>query len=294
MSMNCLNCDSPRVRYDKNTDNYVCLECGYTYAKQYFFISHSHLDIEKVRVIRNVIEETFFYEPILFFLKCISNDTELQDLIYREISERIWFVYCKSKNAESSKYVQQERAYLQKLIESGKRINVVESELDKFEIWDKECYEYLRSQIAYQIKISKIFISYPREADSFAKQLYTEFSNRGYSIWQDTDLTAGSLWFDTIESKIKQNSYKDGVFLLLLTKNSLHSQYVLAEIHQALSNGAFIVPVSLCKDENERQELLDKIKSVCPNLLDRFLINVSQEDIPLACDKIIQAFQTKK
>ena len=294
MAMKCLNCDSPRLRYDKDSDRYVCLQCGYTYAKQYFFISHSHLDIEKVRVIRNVIEETFLYEPILFFLKCISNDNELQDLIYREISERIWFVYCKSENAENSKYVQQERAYLQKLIDSGKHINVLEIELDKFEIWDEECYEYLRSQIAYQIKISKVFISYSRETRSLANELYSEFASRGYSVWQDTQLTVGGNWFNSIQSNIKKNSYKDGIFLLLLTENSLESQYVYTEIRQALDYGAYVMPVLFCEDEKERTSLITKMHEVYPQLKGNAWIAINPDDMPSACDKIIQTFKNHK
>ena len=117
------NCDSTHIKYDKNSDCYVCLNCKHVYPKEYWFISHSHLDIEKVRIVRNVIEEIFFYEPILFFLKCISDDNELTNLIEREIDERVWFVYCQSKNAENSFYVQQERQYLDGLIAKRYRHN---------------------------------------------------------------------------------------------------------------------------------------------------------------------------
>ena len=73
--MKCYNCESKKLVCDNEIDAYVCQDCGYEHYKQYFFISHSHQDIEKVRIIRNVIEETFFYEPILFFLKCLSDKT---------------------------------------------------------------------------------------------------------------------------------------------------------------------------------------------------------------------------
>lgn len=65
--MKCYKCDSKKLICDTFEDEYVCHNCGYKYPKQYFFISHSHKDIEKVRIIRNLIEETFFYEPIMFF-----------------------------------------------------------------------------------------------------------------------------------------------------------------------------------------------------------------------------------
>ena len=39
----------------------------------YVFISHSHKDIEKVRILRNVMEENGF-EPLCFFLKCLTKN----------------------------------------------------------------------------------------------------------------------------------------------------------------------------------------------------------------------------
>lgn len=156
MSTNCcINCQSRRLAYVKENDSYKCLDCGYEYPKQYFFVSHSHLDIEKVRIIRNIIEETFFYEPILFFLKCLSDENEIQNLIRREINERIWFVYCDSENARKSEYVKKEREMVDSLIVSKKRINVLNIELDKFNIWDEACYDYIREQISYRIRKPK-------------------------------------------------------------------------------------------------------------------------------------------
>lgn len=56
------------------------------------FLSHSHQDINKVRKIRNLLEQRGF-EPLLFFLKCLTDDDEIEDLIKREITEREWFIY---------------------------------------------------------------------------------------------------------------------------------------------------------------------------------------------------------
>ena len=41
----------------------------------YVFISHSHQDIQKVRQIRNAMEEAGF-EPLCFYLKCLSDEDE--------------------------------------------------------------------------------------------------------------------------------------------------------------------------------------------------------------------------
>ena len=70
----------------------------------YVFISHSHLDIDKVRILRNRMEEEGF-EPLCFYLKCLTEEDEITGLIQREIDAREWFVYVDSKNARNSDWV---------------------------------------------------------------------------------------------------------------------------------------------------------------------------------------------
>ena len=76
----------------------------------YIFISHSHKDIKKVRKIRNKLEDNGF-EPLCFYLKCMNDDTEIEDLIKREIDAREWFLFVDSKNSRESKWVSLERDY---------------------------------------------------------------------------------------------------------------------------------------------------------------------------------------
>ena len=78
----------------------------------YVFISHSHQDIRKVRQIRNAMEEAGF-EPLCFFLKCLSDDDEIESLIKREIDAREWFVYIDSPNSKASAWVAKERKYIE-------------------------------------------------------------------------------------------------------------------------------------------------------------------------------------
>ena len=282
--MQCFNCDSEKLIYDVKTDSYVCLNCNYKYPKQYFFISHSHLDIEKVRIVRNIIEETFFYEPILFFLKCLSNDEEIKDLIQREIYERIWFVYCKSENAEKSKYVQEERAYLEQLVANGKQINRLDVELDKFNIWDKECYDYIRQQIAYQIKKTKIFLSYTSRDSDFARNLRNQLERRGYSVWSNEfDIGLGCDFVDSIENALKRHSYRDGIFMPIITENSMKSYACRVEIEEAQKNNAFIAPIVL--QGPNYHELINLIAQ--SPLKYTYCLSVDMEDVDLAVHKII-------
>lgn len=91
----------------------------------YFFISHSSMDFEKVRMIRNRIEEECG-NPILFYLKCLDHDAptgddekELKSLISREIKARHRFILCKSKYTEPplcSEWIAWEKHEVSKMI----------------------------------------------------------------------------------------------------------------------------------------------------------------------------------
>lgn len=47
------------------------------------FLSHSNKDYEKVREVRNLLEEQNF-RPLMFFLNCLNDDEEIDSLIKRE------------------------------------------------------------------------------------------------------------------------------------------------------------------------------------------------------------------
>ena len=78
------------------------------------FLSHSNKDFEQVRILRNLLEENGF-RPIMLYLRSKEDPSkaeELRQLIYDEIDHRNWFIYCKSPNAESSKWVDEEVKYV--------------------------------------------------------------------------------------------------------------------------------------------------------------------------------------
>lgn len=89
------------------------------------FISHSHLDIEIVRKIRNMLEERGF-NPLTFYLKCLTDDDEVSDLIKREIRERDWFVFVNSDNSRASRWVRSERDYIEEI--GGKNVFVIDAD----------------------------------------------------------------------------------------------------------------------------------------------------------------------
>lgn len=270
--MECFNCGSKRLKYDAERDAYVCLDCHHEFVKQYFFISHSHLDIEKVRIVRNIVEETFFYEPILFFLKCLSEDAEINDLIRREIDERVWFIYCRSENAERSKYVQQELEYIHSLIQSGRNKKLLTVDLDRFEIWDEHCYDDIRTQIAYQIKKTKIFLSYAYGDEPLARQLRDRLTSEGYTVWSGE---RGKMWADNVFGGLVGISHRDGIFMPLFTENNACEAG--AELARADETGALILPVV------ERGALC----ALSPALSERTFCILEQGDVESSVERLV-------
>ena len=274
--MRCYNCNSPRLVINNRKDSYICKDCRYEHKKQYFFISHSHKDIEKVRIIRNVIEETFFYEPILFFLKCLSEKTEIEDLIKREINERIWFVYCKSKNAEKSEYVRMEREYIEERIKEGYHIRVLVIDLDKYNVWDKECHNYIREQIAYKVKKANVFVSYSHYDTDIAKKVIRKLRKNTFTVFYDEEISIGEEWNRQIESSIKYHSYKEGVVLVLCSYRSLNSKALIWELNEAIHYKAIIIPVIVYEGYSDLERIRNFLKTEYPELIHNEVLELNR------------------
>ena len=83
-------------------------------SNAWVFVSHSNKDFAKIIKVRNKLE-SLKYKPLLFFLKCLEDDTEILELIKREIKARDRFILCDSPNSRSSKWVQKEIEYIKSL-----------------------------------------------------------------------------------------------------------------------------------------------------------------------------------
>ena len=95
------------------------------------FVSHSNKDFRSIIRIRNKLESRE-YKPLLFFLKCLDDDTEIFELIKREIQARDRFILCDSQNARKSFWVQKEIEYIQSLNRPYEIVDIdaTESEID--------------------------------------------------------------------------------------------------------------------------------------------------------------------
>lgn len=145
------------------------------------FISHSHKDVDSVRKIRNYLE-SLGLEPLLFYLKCLSDEDEIDDLIKREINVREWFIYMDSPNARASKWVKKER----EIIESYPNKKVFNIDLNQ----DYESQKAIIDHITRQIKV---YISYARKDKQIFQSIREKLLNYDMQVWSDEELPSGEI-----------------------------------------------------------------------------------------------------
>lgn len=88
----------------------------------------------------------------------------------------------------------------------------------------------------------KIFISYSRKDIDFVRKLAGDLDKAGYDVWWDiTDLRGGDDWVKTLPAAIESSQY----FIIVLTPNSVKSEWVQKEYTQALSLHKKIIPLML-------------------------------------------------
>lgn len=214
----------------------------------WIFISHSHRDIALVRRVRNHFEKLGF-EPLMFYLKCLSDESEIETLIRREIDEREWFVYADSPNARESKWVKTEREYIEK--SEGKKIFVIDLQSD---------LESQLKQIEHITRQMKVFISYSHKDTALCHMLKNKLEEKDMQVVTDEDIQIGDNWLKFVSANIS-DACRDGFVLLLITEHSCKSGYIVQEIQRAKKEKGKIVPLYV-GDGTLHPELLDLIGSV--------------------------------
>ncbi len=196
----------------------------------YIFLSHSHNDIEKVRRIRNALESNGF-EPLCFYLKCLDDDSEIEDLIKREIDAREWFVFVNSENSRSSKWVTLEREYITKT--DKKKIITVD-------IDDDEAVENAVYKIVHNLRI---FISYAAADSKLARRIKEKLEEKDYLVFFPPDSIPWGVPYSSIISNAIYEASSDGCVLMLITPDSVKSEHVLNELYLAFKNYGNIISI---------------------------------------------------
>ena len=186
----------------------------------YVFLSHSHQDIQKVRKIRNAMEEAGF-EPLCFYLKCLSDEDEIEGLIKREIDAREWFVYLDSPNARASSWVRKEREYIGSI--GNKQIVTIDLESGM-------TLEETSDKLIRGLRVCII----GHTAD---RLLVEEFGR----LFEDKDLQVSVSITDSPEKPINENGA--GCVVPLLSKDGLSSGDLDSLLSNVKREKAMIIPV---------------------------------------------------
>lgn len=204
--------------------------------KIWVFLSHSHKDYEKVSFLRNLLEKEG-YRPIMFYLKCLDDNSEIDNLIKREIDCRAYFILCDSDNSRLSKWVQEEENYIKS---KGRIYEIINIEADTNQI---------KAAISRFQHRTSAFISYSRHDREMAKIIEHALNVNGYTTF--VDMNNGFLespLVSTLENAITKHS-NEGFVIFLLSQRSFVSQWCMKELQIALgdrgANASSILIVSL-------------------------------------------------
>lgn len=239
------------------------------------FLSHSNKDYEKVRIVRNILEEHGF-RPLMFFLKCLDddkNDDEVRRLIQREIDSRNRFILCDSPNAQTSDWVKEEVNYIQ----SKQRF------YQTVDLKDADNPEKLAESILLFKKRSTVLLSYSKYDSEIAKALIGCLVSSDFIITDLHDsLTIEDYASNDLADTIKKSISEGGYYIALIGKRFTESLWCMKELQFAID----------CQKKSGYRKILpiqiEKINSI-PNALTSILNGIEIED---AYSNVINDFET--
>lgn len=208
------------------------------------FLSHSNKDYEKVREVRNLLEELDF-RPLIFFLNCLNEDDEIDSLIKREIDSRRRFILCDSPNAQSSKWVQKEVDYIKSKQRYYYTLDLSESS------------EEIAEKVLEFAKESTVYISCSHKDEHYYEQLTTSlYNDLGIRVldWENAIWSGRS--FETQIKEMIDKSLLNGYIIFLITDNFLKSPLCYKELEYVLQKQEFkhIIVLRDIKTERPRIE----------------------------------------
>lgn len=223
------------------------------------FLSHSNMDYEKVRQVRNLLEEQSL-RPLMFFLHCLNDDDEIDSLIKREIDCRTRFILCDSENARKSHWVQKEVDYIKsqnricETIDLSKSMDEILSDLQDF------------------INKTRIFISYNREEYQLAEKVYDRLSQYDFSVYIDR------AW--DFNSAYHQN-YMDALDFLEDSVVKTNG-YIVAIMNERILNPNSGSRYELTKAIRDNRNIGKTAPNIIPFATQESLVNLIAEDEELA------------
>lgn len=183
------------------------------------FLSHSHEDYEKVRKVRDMLEDQHM-RPLMFFLKCLNDHDEIDSLIKREIDCRTRFVLCDTEESRKSAWVQREVEYIKS---KDRNFDVIDLTVN-----DEES---IRNQIEQIKKKTTIYISFSTVEFPLANTVFNRLCKYDFDVrfWDNFPCDG----HDYSQESIAQ-ACKKGTVIALIRKSVLTGSILRAELSNAL------------------------------------------------------------
>ena len=245
----------------------------------FLFISHSHKDMDKVRQLRNKLEDKG-YEPLCFYLKALDDsEEELDDLIKREIDAREWFIYANSIYARESEWVHKECEWRKREESKNKHVWVVELDSDL-------SIDEISETLSLGLRVN--IIHDDKDID-FVDKLTCKLRQRDLQVISNRNLKV-----ENREEQLIENIKTSAITLLILSQNSNSSDMMIQDTMIAAQSESFIIPVYIddielnlffklhfmniqgimpekqIKDENDFDNFVDKVVDEIRRSLDKY------------------------
>lgn len=223
------------------------------------FISHSTKDFERVRLVRNALEDSGF-RPILFYLKCMEDEDEINELLKREIDARRRFILCDSPNAQASKFVQSEVDYIRS---KNRMYEIVDlSSINLYSENSKE--EVIKLIKPFRVR-TNVFLSYNNYADREIVGLVKKHLSLNGFKTADVAFFDSQEWyrhfggqegmFQTVR-EVLESTLSNGYFLYFLDNQSWYNQGELELAYEIAPN--MILPITIYGGNKIPQFLRDR------------------------------------
>ena len=221
------------------------------------FLSHSNKDYEKVRQVRNMLEEQSLM-PLMFFLHYLNDDEEIDSLIKREIDCRTRFILCDSENARKSHWVQKEVEYI-------KSQNRICETIDLSQSMDE-----IMATLQDFINKTRIFISYNREEFPLAEMVYNRLRQYDFAVYMDMFYNPNQMctqdYRETIH-EIKHNAETGGYIV------SIANERILSECSDSRNE--------LIKAIKDNYDAGHDVPNIIPFVMQDSIVSMVKNDVDL-------------
>lgn len=206
----------------------------------WIFLSHSSDDFDKVRKIRNYLEEKS-YRPLMFYLKCLESKEEIINLIKREIDVRTRFILCDSENARNSWWVDQEMKYISSKNPPRSYLRIDLSQSD----------DVIHRQLDSYVNQMNIYISCTRNHNDLFRKIRLRLNKYDLNVLPDLDSrNNGNNFAQEIEKQIS-HAANNGYYVFLYSKDIINSSFVAEEFKLADKLGANVLLFTIDEESDK-------------------------------------------